>query len=259
MKIQYCSDLHLEFPENKKWLKEHPLLPVGEVLVLAGDIVPFCKLDEHQDFFNWASDNFRKTYWLPGNHEYYYSDINNRSGQLNETIRANVHLVNNHWVEEEGVRLLFSTLWSKIRPEHAWPIQQSVADFQVVKDGEGVFSPDRFNELHHLALQFLADELAESYEGETLVATHHVPTFYHYPEEYRRDIISEAFAAELYDLIAESNVNYWFYGHHHRNIQPFSIGRTQMLTNQLGYIRQVEHYSFEYDKVIDVGGVSKLY
>ena len=38
MKIQYMSDLHMEFAENSRYLKHNEFPVTGDVLVLAGDI-----------------------------------------------------------------------------------------------------------------------------------------------------------------------------------------------------------------------------
>lgn len=252
MKIQYCSDLHLEFPENKNFLKQKPVLPVGEILILAGDIVPFSLMDKHKDFFNYVSDNFKTTYWIPGNHEYYYYDAAKKCGVLNEKIRSNVFLVNNTTVEHENIRFIFSTLWSKISPAYEWDIERNVSDFQVIKFNKYRFSAMQFNQLHEESFAFIASELKRNKGNKTVLATHHVPTFLNYPEMYKGSALNGAFAVELFDLIDTTGPDFWIFGHHHFNVPDFTIGRTKMLTNQLGYIIQNEQRGYNDGKYIEI-------
>lgn len=252
MKIQFASDLHLEFPQNKEFLRKNPIKPEGDILLLAGDIVLFAALKDHMDFFNYLSDNFQTTYWTPGNHEYYYSNILERSGTFNEKILNNVFLVNNSTITLENVKLIFSTLWSKINPSNAWYIRKGMNDFKVIKYNDDIFTPDQFNQLHEESLQFIKKELHNHYTGKNLVITHHVPTFFNYPPQYRGNILNEAFAVELFDLIDTNGPDYWIFGHTHNNIANFKIGKTQLMTNQLGYVMHNEQKGFIIDNCINL-------
>lgn len=249
MKIQYCSDLHLEFPANKKYLKANPIKPEGEILLLAGDIIPFQEIQKENDFFNFLSNSFDHTYWIPGNHEYYRSDLTQRTGTFHEKIRNNVSLLNNTAIEHNGVRLLFSTLWSKINPALEFVIQKSMADFRLIKSNEKKITVDEYDQLHEDCRAFLAKELSNETDENTIVVTHHRPTFFNYPEKYKYSELNTAFATELFDLIEPSNVDYWIFGHSHEVVPDFKIGKTTLTTNQLGYVEYGEHLAFQLNRV----------
>lgn len=252
MKLQYASDLHLEFPENKAFLKRNPLMPGGDVLLLAGDIVPFAVMDKHADFFKYVSDTFETTYWIPGNHEYYYSDISERSGPLNEAIRSNLFLVNNVSVNTGNVKLIFSTLWTSISPGNQFEIRQRLSDFHVIKHNKKGLTPDQYNLLHEQCRSFLDDEISDDGAEKKVIVTHHVPTFLNYPEKYKGDSINEAFAVEMFSEIESSGADFWIFGHHHSNIPGFEIGSTKLCTNQLGYVQYDDCEGFNANKVITI-------
>lgn len=250
MKIQYCSDLHLEFPENKSYLRDNPIVPQGEILILAGDIMPFWEINNHYDFLEYISDNFKQTFWIPGNHEYYQYNVLENGKSFNISIRDNVSLVNNVSRLVDDVNFVFSTLWSEIDAESSETIKKAISDFYVIYHDREILTPEHFNELHKFSLDFIKNELPGKNAKKTIVATHHVPTFIHYPEKYKEGVLNKAFCVELSTLIHGFKPDYWIYGHHHENVNDFRVGETTLLTNQMGYVRRNEHLNFALDKVV---------
>lgn len=114
--------------------------------------------------------------------------------------------------------------------------------------------PSHYNSLHQESINFLETELKQNAAEKTIVVTHHVPTFLNYPEKYKGDALNDAFAVELVDLIETFVPDFWIFGHHHYNGPDFKIGKTQFVTNQLGYVRAGEHKLFDSSKEISLIG-----
>ncbi|MCJ7449027.1 MAG: metallophosphoesterase [Bacteroidales bacterium] len=231
-------------------MKRNSLLPGGDVLLLAGDIVPFAEMDKHADFFSCISDTFKTTYWIPGNHEYYYSDISDRAGSFNEKIKDNLFLLNNVSVIQEDLKLIFTTLWTSISPANQFEIRQRLSDFHAIKYNNKGLTPDHYNQLHEQCRSFLNEELSKNGSEKKVIITHHVPTFMNYPEKYKGDSLNEAFAVEMNNYVSRSHADFWIFGHHHTNTPDCIIGSTTLTTNQLGYVKYKECPDFKTKKTI---------
>ena len=70
-------------------------------------------------------------------------------------------------------------------------------------------------------------------------------------DEFKRSSINVAFTVELGNYIADSRIDYWIYGHSHRNINKI-IGNTRCICNQLGYTFYGEQTSFRRDAIIEI-------
>ena len=253
MKIQFASDLHLEFRDNSRWLKDNPLIPVGEILVLAGDIGYLG--DENyskHSFWNWCAENFEETIVVPGNHELYKGfDINDLTEGWELKIRDNVSVVYNKVLHYGDIDLICSTLWAEIPLREAYFTEKGVSDFRRIRDGERLLSWERFNEEHRRCVNFIYRGVEDSKAKTKIVVTHHVPSFQLMAEEFSGSMINGAFTSNLDKMIKYLPIDCWIYGHSHRNIET-EIGGTKMLTNQLGYLFANEHIDFNRKKFIEV-------
>lgn len=254
MKIQYASDLHLEFGENSKWLQSNPLLPSADILVLAGDIgyLDDANYSTHP-FWDKVSAEFKQVIVVPGNHELYkFFDINELHDGWSQKIRSNVHIHYNSVIYlDDDTDLIVSTLWAKIPPGEEYVTEHCVSDFKRIRNGKFRLSSERFNGEHLRCFDFIKSAVAQSTAKNIVVATHHVPSFALMSEEFKNSSINGAFTSELGDYIKDSRINHWIYGHSHRNIDA-TIGNTQCVSNQLGYVFQNEHHSFRRNAVIEI-------
>jgi len=244
MKIQYCSDLHLEFEQNCRYLEKSPLQVSGEILILAGDIVPLHNEYLLNPILQKISDNYEQVFWVPGNHEYYYKDISTYNESLDINIFKNISIVNNTCKDIMGVRFIFSTLWSSIRKDHERAVEQGVADFSCIEVGKSKMKSRDFNQLHETSLSFLKSSL-NGVHSKTVIVTHHLPSARCNAPIHENSPINDAFCTDLTDFIEECNANFWIYGHSHFNQKPIYIGNTIMLTNQLGYVQMNEQDGFK--------------
>ncbi len=242
MKIQYASDLHLEFRENFELIKNGAISAVGDVLILAGDtfylndtIMP------HTNFFKWASDNFRQVLLIPGNHEFYANgDILERGDSWYEMIYDNVGVYYNRVVRIDETDFILSTLWSHIRTENEYGVSHGMNDFRQIMCGGHRLTVDDYNAEHQKCLAFIKQSITASDAKHIVVVTHHVPTYKAVAERYIGDSLSDGFATEIGDYIADSRIDYWVYGHSHCNIDT-QIGNTKIVSNQMGYVFCGEH------------------
>ena len=255
MKIQYASDLHLEFAENKSFIEHGGIEPVGDVLVLAGDVSYLGdRKTWKRPFWDWCAEHFRETFVVPGNHEFYGGyDIGRTVADFELEVRSNVRYLNNRSVVLGDTELFFTTLWTKIDPTRLWTVQQGMNDYRYGKlNGKRLCSND-VDELHKNCLDWLSRALEASGAVHKVVVTHHCPTMRREFNSYPGGALNSAFQVDLDEFIEASGADYWIYGHtHYAGGSGTKIGKTTLLCNQLGYVFQNEHQDFDRKAYVEI-------
>ena len=239
MKIQYISDIHLEFYKDDFHFALEPSAPI---LCLVGDI-GYPNNNNYRNFLKYCSNNFEKVFLISGNHEYYskntMSSINILIQNICESL-PNVSFLNNKIEQYKGYTFIGCTLWSNI-PKYVKKHDIKIFnDFKKTRpDNNYNLTIEIFNDLHKNDVKFLETSI-NSYEN-IICLTHYLPSFKMTHERYKNFEGNYLFASEL-DYLFAKNVKLWICGHSHSYKEEIINGINCVL-NPFGY--PDEHFRAE--------------
>ena len=236
MKIHVVSDVHLEFGD-------YPYDPPADVdvIVLAGDI------GINTQGIDWAKEKFKDypVLYVLGNHEYYKRKLPLKGGAdiLKEYAKgSNVTVLNNDTHVIDGVRFLGTTLWTDLNLHNSQGLllitaYKEMNDYrQIVHENKNKIKAFHTIDEFLVAKSFLESEFAKSFDGKTVVVTHHLPTeqgcFPQYSPPAHRT--NPFFASNLESMILDNQPDVWIFGHTH-HAKDFNMGKTRLVCNPRGY------------------------
>jgi hypothetical protein len=225
IRIQYASDLHLEFRDN--FVGPTLLKPVAPVLALAGDIgSPYRR--EYRDFLAYCSQNWDAVFLVAGNHEFYNRLPMCRPHTVEQTLTRiremthefqNVRFLERERADYAGVAFLGCTLWTNTRVNPALA-QQAMTDYRAItEDGVRTITPAEVTAWHNRDRAWLADALhaCATTCKPAVVITHHLPSYEFVASRYNSSPLNFCFASRCDDLLCPP-VRTWIAGHTHAGI-----------------------------------------
>jgi len=233
---EFYSDLHLEFGKNFNL----PEVCDADILILAGDIITFTDYSPLLKLLkNWK----KSVLYVAGNHKYYTREPISQENQkfkawAKETIPQLIFL-QNEFLTINGINFFGGTMWTDFEQANQSAMlkaQNSMNDFRLIRtcDKQTILTPQDTIGFHETFKQKLIDWLEMPLIGERVVITHHAPTV-NPKTQYADSPISPAFnSLDMLKIIEDYQPNLWVYGHTHE-CDDQTIGKTRILSNQLGY------------------------
>lgn len=243
MRIQIASDLHLQFWANRGRSLEdlinemRPSDPADvDVLVLAGDITELTPqmFDHARRIFETFARCWKRVLYVPGNHEFYDTSIDEGLYQLmeieekfKETSFDFRVLRTGRVVEIEGQRFLGSTMWQpKPTGDDAAGVRP-ISDHYCIKDFYKE-APRQFADWK----AFLEKELRRN----DIVVTHHTPSYQSCAERFEGSSVNWWFhTPQVEPLIKERMPRLWIHGHTHSSFDYYLDSDTRVICNPRGY------------------------
>ena len=266
-KLQYVSDIHLEFLKPRTMPTILPLCE-NSYLALCGDIgYPFSEI--YEMFIARHSPLFKHIFVVAGNHEYYSLKKQRTMKQIDEKIKEvcskflNVTFMNKKSIIVRGVKFLGCSLWSDVSMYAEFRMNdyrniyldstlnttRTIVYFangekKYIKKNRTLIKPVNISQLHKDMVTWIKDEInvlptkqnldvnsLDYWTGQIIVLTHHAPSL-----KMDRNIPDSCYSTNC-EFLFTDRVSHWISGHTHLSRQV-EINNTICLSNCLGYPRE---------------------
>lgn len=266
MRVGIVSDLHIEFVTHPHPTLLNPCQTEGDILIVAGDLVPAAFLRSSRTDANARSvrrllqkvqknlfSRYGEVLYVMGNHEHYHSVFSETQPVLEEYFgEMPVKLLEDDFCSRGGVNFVGCTLWSDFAGRSPVSIQAAktgMADYEWIWRHDpsklsykakqaGVsynITPEMTLDKFDASKAYLQNVLASHRDQPTVVITHHGPTFKSLNSQHAGNLLDGAYCSELSDLILDNpQIKMWVHGHVHEN-KDYYVGDTRILSNNIGY------------------------
>jgi predicted phosphohydrolase len=217
----------------------------SHVTVCAGDIGLARNLPQIKRYFDSIKETTDNVIWVPGNHEFYDHDYPVALEEMGEfAIKEGIHLLDETLGTQDlvidGVTFWGSTLWTDLKEED-WVVMQKIGhgmnDFYVIGNsdkGEGA----GFSAQDSVAINKRTREKI-NWDADVII-THHHPLLREHSRFPMSDITYGFCNTGLEQLIYDSKVKLWLFGHTHDSTYE-ELNGTRIVSNQQGYPRKDWH------------------
>ncbi|NYT62425.1 metallophosphoesterase [Alcaligenaceae bacterium] len=253
VRLNILSDLHLSsqglpIPQNN-----------ADIVILAGDIArPKAALE-------WARGFDKPVLYIAGNHEFYGASLGATTQALREqAIGTCVHILDNNQLVLHGVRFLGSTLWSDfnlygpglVREQAITDALAFIRDFSRITTNDlppRTFAPSDMEALFNANRLWLQDQLAQPFDGPTVVITHHAPSPKSIHPRFEGSLINNCFVSNSEFLLGADRAVLWIHGHTHDSFD-YLVNGTRVVCNPRGYAKDGinENAAFNPNLIIEV-------
>lgn len=244
MKIAYCSDLHLEFGHIDF---EYP---DADILLLAGDICIINDLREsfcgtlagqsYREFFHAVSKRYKVVIYTPGNHDYWFSRIDEVTGKFYRFCQE--ESINNIIFNPfgiyycYGVKFVYATMWTDVNKGNpvTTPVHRDMNDYRNISFNESrMIRLDDILDIHQRDRDMISRGILD--HSEVVVMTHHAPNLLSVQSTNISAIDYMYGCTDMDDIILDNpQIKLWIHGHVHEQ-NDYMIGQTRILSNCRGY------------------------